>query len=161
MGLNRFQPFRYMLVIWWRVREPGWPLPFPLVHGDSNHPPCCHGGRGGASLTPVTKATKMSSCPWWYLEQRGMGVLGTANPQECAGDSPKSTGTFLISHSWASVGLRRHSQPRTSGRRPPWKSAAAPNPRKPAGFEPGSKAPGLQGSWAPSRPARLRWALLP
>ena len=71
-----------------------------------------------------------------------MGGLGPANPQECAGDSPKSTGTFLISHSWASVGLRRHSQPRTAGRRPPWKSAAAPNARKPSGFEPGFKAPG-------------------
>lgn len=139
-----------MLGIWWRVREHGCPFL------SSNHPPCCHGGascggRGGgeedASLAPVTKATKMSSCSRWCPERRAMGVLGTANLQECAGDSPKSTGTFLISHSWASVGLWRSSRPRTAGRRPAWKSAAAPNARKPCGFQPGFKAPGPRPGW--------------
>lgn len=74
-----------------------------------------------------------------------MGVLGTANPQECAGDSPKSTETFLISHSWASA-----TQP-------------AKDLRAEASVEIGSRPQsekalwlraGLQGSWAPSRPAR-------
>ena len=135
-----------MLGIWWRVHERGCPLlsfwSTDTPASPTILPAVTAWGGGGASLTPVTMATKISSCPWWCPERRAMGGLGTANPQECAGDSPKSTGTFLISHSWASVGLRRHSRPRTAGRRSPWKSAAAPNARKPFGFEPGFNAPG-------------------
>lgn len=121
-----------VLMVWNHQDQPPPLLPLGC---DTPRVPCLPTAVKGQHL-PHSSERRVSRWPGGTQGRAQMGFPDRANPQECTGDSPKSAGTFLISHSELHVALgasegrgpqagslRANRQPPLIHRRPPMSTA--------------------------------------